>query len=73
MVTPMKACIVDCSEVGAAFSAAPVEGMEYYSDLIQLNKATTPPNTLERQEAMCPKLRHNATMWLKSIRPLSFS
>lgn len=72
-VTPLKACVVDCTEVGAAFCSTPVSDMDYYADLHQLNRAITQPQLLEKQEKIDPRLRDNATVWFKSIRPLSFS
>ncbi|KAJ6632758.1 Dynein axonemal intermediate chain 7 like [Pseudolycoriella hygida] len=72
LVTPLKASIIDCTDVSPCFNPVGVEGMEFYADLHQLSKAHSQAVSLMKQAQMDPHLRNNVKKILKATRPLSF-
>lgn len=71
-VTPLKACVVDCTEVSASFNTTGIPGMEYYADLHHLAMEHSQPVSRDKQYKMCPLLRDNVRQLLNATRPLSF-
>lgn len=71
-MTPLKACIVDCTEVSPSFNTNGVSGMEFYADLHHLAEQHSQQVSRIKQENTCPVLRDNVVEILKATRPLSF-
>lgn len=71
-VTPLRATVVDCTEVSTNFNSVGVEGMEFYADLHHLAEEHAHPLSKEKRDKMNPLLLYNVADILKSVRPLSF-
>ncbi|EEB19549.1 conserved hypothetical protein [Pediculus humanus corporis] len=72
-VTPLKAILVDCTEVSASFNDEGIQGMKFYSDLYNLAMDHCSQHAKEKIENVSYDLSETICEMLCAIRPLSFS
>jgi len=73
LVTPLKAIIVDCTEVSAAFSHQGVEGMQFYPDLYMLVSEHASSLSKEKIANIDLALVQTVYQILSNVRVFSYS
>lgn len=73
LVTPLKAIIVDCTEVSQAFTQQGVEGMKFYPDLFMLVCEHASSFSKSKFQELDLTLTQTVNFMLSNIRMLSYS